>query len=286
LKETYQRYNVIPVYDVLNRTFEDYPLANKPIAMAHAERNLSTQHIIFLDSDILCWHEPTHFHLDPNIDLMLSPDGTKTVASSGPGDRYEEMWQNLYQLAAVTDPPWTTTHLTERQVRSWWITSVIVSRRSSGLMSKWLMLFDAAMHKNFFAPEASYLREQMTLCAIAAKTPHKFAELPITHNFPVQNFAHSTKRSHNPSNVCLWHYQPFLNRFYREFATKFDSIDGLDRKLEFAEVQIANLQQKYPKLLGLDEPLLQKWRRDLRIGPRVRAALGMEKPTDRLTEWR
>jgi hypothetical protein len=286
MKEAYKLYNVRPVYEVLNELYDEYPLANKPIVMAHAECNAPTKYLIFLDTDILCWREPTEFYPRTQIDLMLSPDATKTVASAGPGDPYEQMWQELLQLAGVTDPPWTTTHLTGQRVRCWWMSSVIVSRRASGFMRTWLKVFSASMNAEFFVPEAYYLREQMTICAISAKQHEKFAELPVSHNFPIQNFAHPTKRVFNPREVCLWHYQPFLNRFFRRFAEEFDAIKPLDSKLAFAERQIKALQQNYSRLLGLDETLLQKWRRDLRLGPRIRAALGSAKPTDHRTEWR
>lgn len=285
MQAVYKRYDITPVFDVLNENYADYPLANKPISMAHAERNLTAETIIFLDTDILCWTPPSHFTLDAHTDLMMTPDGTKTVASAGPHDRFEDMWQQLYSLGGVTDPPWTTTHLSEERVRSWWITSVIIGRRSSRLMAEWLTLFEASMRANFFVPEASYLREQLAMCAVAARC-ERFAELPVTHNFPIQNHKHRSKRFYDPAQMCLWHYQPFLNRFFREFAKKLDAVDGLDHKILIAQEAIVTLRDKYATLIGLDETLVQKWRRDLRIGPRVRSALGISKPSDFTTRWR
>src|SRR5262245_34444818 len=79
LKEIYRLCDVTPVYQKLNTDFVDYPLANKPIAMAHAERVLTSETLVFLDTDVLCWHPPTHFNLSNHIDLSLCVDGTKTV---------------------------------------------------------------------------------------------------------------------------------------------------------------------------------------------------------------
>ena len=54
-------------------------------------------------------------------------------------------------------------------------------------MDRWLDLFKKALRADFFVPEAYYLREQMTLCALAAAFQERFVELPISHNYPIQN---------------------------------------------------------------------------------------------------
>src|SRR5215469_3947656 len=43
MKAVYEQYNVRPIYETLNIDYADYPLANKPIAMAHAERALKSK---------------------------------------------------------------------------------------------------------------------------------------------------------------------------------------------------------------------------------------------------
>jgi hypothetical protein len=279
LKAVYERYEITPVYECLNEDWVDYPLANKPLAMAHAECTLSTEQLLFLDTDILCWKEPTEFLLAPSIDLALSVDGTKTISSSGPDDKYERYWQDLYAIAGVASPPWVTTTLSATRVRSWWISSIIPCRRDAGLMAQWLEMFKQVMRLDL-PGEMHYLREQMALCAIAARSQSKFASLALTHNYPVQNYGFYSARGIRPEDAVLWHYQPFLNKFFRHFAEEIDAIDSVDGKIASAQRRIADLRSRYHRLIGLDETLIQKWRRELRLGPRIRRALGRSKPTD------
>jgi hypothetical protein len=81
LKAVYEQYNVRPIYEHLNIKYADYPLANKPIVMARAERTLKSRILVFLDTDIVCWNEPTYFALPDKCDLSLCVDTTKTNGS-------------------------------------------------------------------------------------------------------------------------------------------------------------------------------------------------------------
>lgn len=281
LRAIYELYQIRPVYEDLNINFADYPLANKPIAMAHAERTLDSETLVFLDTDVLCWNPPTHFELAAGADLSLCVDGTKTVASRGLGDRYEPMWQTLYRLAGVTqEPPYVVTHLTSERVRGWWMSSIIPSRRRAGIMGQWLDLFQKVAREDFFVPEAAYMREQMTLDAVAARLAGRFAELPITHNYPVQNHDYYSRKGISPESAVLWHYQQFLNRFFRDLSQRVDAAPTVDAKLAVAESAVEKLRVHFGSLIGFDESLLHKWRRQLQLGPRIRRVLGRAKPSD------
>lgn len=281
LREIYRRYDVTPVEHDLNTEFADYPLANKPIAMRHAEAASDAEFLVFLDSDILCWRPPTAFELPDDKDLALCVDGTKTVASAGPGDIYEPMWRRLYALTGAEDPPWTVTQLSHERVRSWWISSIVVARRSAGLMARWDETLRQAIAADIFHPDAIYLREQMALCGVAAAAGERIADLSFSHNYPIQEHAGLRRRGLAPEDAALWHYQPFFNRFFAGFARRLDAAGGTDAKIALAQAEIARLRTAYARLIGLDETLLQKWRRELRLGPRLRRMFGVSKESDR-----
>ena len=160
------------------------------------------------------------------------------------------------------------------------MSSVVLCRRECGLMNRWLDVFRKALREDFFVAEANYLREQMTLCAVAAGVYERFLELPISHNYPVQNYDYYSGKGTSPDVAILWHYQPFLNKFFRSFAAQIDASISLTEKISIAESTIAVLRRNYPSLIGLDETFFQKWRRELRVGPRLRRALGVTKPGD------
>jgi hypothetical protein len=281
LKAIYQAYDVTPIYENLNVDFSDYALANKPYAMAHAERNLKSNTLVFLDTDILCWHPPSNFNLGHDIELSLCVDTTKTFASYGPGDSHEAMWNQLYHLGEVThEPPYVVTHLTRERVRSWWMSSVIPCKREAGLMNEWLKLFRKVAREDIFSPDAGYMREQIVLCVVATRVREKFKELPITHCYPVQNYDYYTRMGFSPEAAALWHYQPFLNRFLRKFAVRIDATPDISGKIVVAERAIEQLRVHYRSMLGLDESFARGWRRRLGVGPRIRRVLGVKKSTD------
>jgi hypothetical protein len=152
-------------------------------------------------------------------------------------------------------------------------------------MQRWLDLFKKALREDFFVPEAEYLREQMTLCAVAAGVYERYLELPISHNYPVQNYDYYSSEGTAPELAILWHYQPFLNKFFKSFAAQIDRSHSLARKISIAESAIDALRSDFPSMIGLDETFFQRWRRELRVGPRLRGALGVAKPSDELAKW-
>ncbi len=281
LREIYRDYNVVLVDEPINLDYNNYPLANKPLSMAHAEKNIRARFLIFLDSDILCWNEPKLFVLPKEKDLGMVIDGTKTVASSGPGDiKNETMWQYLYGLSDVKIEPYVTTLLTDEIVRGWWSSGVIICRSSANLMERWLAIFSKAMKTIPFIPEAYYLREQMTICAVAASAYERFFELPVSYNYPVQNFTHYMNRGTHPNAAILWHYQPYMNKAFRKLQESINGVRSKTEKVIIAEQFIEKVETKYQKMIGLDESVLSKYRRQLAIGTRLREFFNKYKNAD------
>src|SRR5688572_26639221 len=135
-RELMEHFEVRLIDEPLNAAHADYPLANKPIALAHAEAHATTEYVVFLDSDILAWQEPREFLLPDGVDIALVPDGTKTTASAGPGDRFEDYWMRLYELVGATARPFVTTILSKERLRGTWNSGVVPLRRSAGIDRK------------------------------------------------------------------------------------------------------------------------------------------------------
>lgn len=277
LREMMETLSIDYVDEPLNAAYADYPLANKPLALAHAEETAATDFVVFLDTDILLWREPRSFLLDDGIDVALVPDTTKTTASAGPGDPFEEYWMKLYDMVGATARPFVTTTLTKERVRGTWNSGVVPLRRSAGIAAQWR---DAMLRllRNDFAPAAAvYLRENNVLSAVAAARYERFLELPVTYNYPVQNW---DTMSPPPEEAVLWHYQPFLDRTFRRFAARIDAARSLRQRMALTEALVADLRVSYRKRIGIDETFAQSVRRRLRLGPRLRALVGRAKPSD------
>jgi hypothetical protein len=280
IREVMEHFEVKHITEPLNARWPDYPLANKPLALAHAEEHCGTDYVVFLDSDILGWREPSEFLLPDGVDIALVPDGTKTTGSAGPGDRFEEYWMRMYDLVGATARPFVTTTLTNEYVRGTWNSGVVPLRTRARIARHWRDTMIEMLEHDFAPREASYLRENNLLSALAAAYYDRYRELSVAYNYPVQNWDKMTAKGVAPEDAVLWHYQPFFDRAFRKFAVKIDAAQTLRERLALIERMVDDLRRNYRKRISTDEPLLRSLRRRLRLGPRVRKLLGRSKATD------
>lgn len=281
LKTIFARHHVTLVEEPVNQRYQDYPLANKPLCMAHAEAKLAHEYIVFLDSDILVWKEPAAFELPAGRDVGAVVDADKSMASSGDGDHNEVMWQRLYALLGGCADHFVTTTLSRERVRGWWCSGVIAVRRERGLMAQWLALFERALESDLFLPRATYLREQMTFSATLAKHAEIVENLAPIYNFHVQSEPKYVRECGlRASDAVLWHYQCFLDKAFARFRRRLDDVEDSFAKEAHAWGFIQKLRVHHARMLGMDEPFLKAVRRKLRIGIRLRAWLGRPSPTD------
>lgn len=280
LRELMDTWSVEYVDAPLNAEHADYALANKPLALAHAEETAGTEFVVFLDTDILVWSEPRKFLLDGSVDLALVPDTTKTTASAGPGDPFENYWAKLYGMVGATARPFVTTTLTGERVRGTWNSGVVPLRRSAGIAAQWRDAMLRLLREDFAPAQAVYLRENNVLSALAAARYDRFLELPVAYNYPVQNWDTLSGRGTTPEGAVLWHYQPFFDRTFRRYAARMDDAGSMARRIALTESLVADLRVNYRRRIGVDESFLQSVRRRLRLGPRLRALLGRGRTTD------
>lgn len=270
--------------DPLNTAHSDYPLANKPIALAHAEEHASTEYVVFLDSDILVWREPREFLLPEGIDISLVPDTTKTTASAGPADVFETYWTALYELVGATARPFVTTLLTRERVRGTWNSGVIPLRRTAQIAAKWRDGMKSLLANDFAPQDAFYLRENNLLSAVATAHYERFKELSFSYNYQVQNWDRMTALGIAPEDAVVWHYQPFFDAVFRRFAGRIDRARTIRERLALTESLVDDLRRNYRTRIGLDESWVQNVRRRAKLGPKIRRLLGRAKATESQTE--
>jgi hypothetical protein len=275
-----EHFGVRLIAEPLNAENANYPLANKPLALAHAEEHAETDFVTFLDTDILTWREPAAFLLEDGVDLALVVDGTKTSGSSGPGDPFEAYWMQLYDFVGATARPFVTTLLTNERIRGMWNSGVVATRRSAGIAVQWREAMLKMLANDFAPREAVYLRENHLLSAIAAARFDRFRELSFAYNYAVQNWDRMTAKGISPEDAVLWHYQPFFDKAFRRFAARIDDASSLRERLGLIERFTDDLRRNYRRRIGIDETWLRSLRRRARVGPRLRKLLGRSKPSD------
>jgi hypothetical protein len=279
-RELMEHFGVRLIDEPLNAEHPDYPLANKPLALAHAETHAQTEFVTFLDTDILAWREPSAFLLRDGVDLALVVDGTKTSGSAGPGDPFETYWMQLYDLVGAAARPFVTTLLSNERIRGMWNSGVVATRRSAGIAAQWREAMLQMLANDFAPPQARYLRENHLLSAIAAAHFDRFSELSFAYNYPVQNWDRMTAKGIAPEEAVLWHYQPFFDKAFHRFADRIDRASSLRERLRLTERFADDLWRNYRRRIGIDETWFRSLRRRTRIGPRLRKLLGRSKSTD------
>ena len=147
---------------------------------------------------------------------------------------------------------------------------MISTRRSAGLMADWLDGFHRSLQTVKFLPHAHYLREQMTISALALANYDSFHELPITYNYQVQNHGHFSARGTSPEDAVLWHYQPYFNKVFRKFGARVENEKRIAGKIALAEQFVDKIYNNYSKMIGIDESVLNVIKKKLNIGNRAR----------------
>jgi hypothetical protein len=160
---------------------------NKPLAMAAAEEEATTEQLGFLDGDVLVLGEPEEFALAPDEDFTAAaPD--KTLGSCGPGDVNEPYWEAVCALIDLVpdDLPWVTTHQENLRIRMYWQGGIFVYRRSTGFAKPYLDLFTLLNDSQVVSHASrSFFNDQMAITLAMVKEKLRWRALSWTHNFNV-----------------------------------------------------------------------------------------------------
>ena len=128
----------------LNSTCREYPPANRVFAGRHAEAHTDTDFIVVADSDTVWLDEP---ELPDDADAAVRPVDSKGSATRGPGDRFEEYWAWLAQIAGVPLDrlPWIRSTIGNEHIRASYNAGFTIVRRRMGILTRCADLFAASV---------------------------------------------------------------------------------------------------------------------------------------------
>jgi hypothetical protein len=173
---------------VLNTKYPDYPLANKPLLCAYAEQHVDADIIVFLDSDLVFFSEPTEFLLPPEYDIGIRPEHHQTIGSVGSSDPNEAYWLRLYHIAGVTDiDRFVTTTVDQKKVRAFWNSGVVAFRRSTGICAAWQRTIEQLVEVGTNITTENWYYEQSALSATICATTAKVFNFSPGYNYPVHS---------------------------------------------------------------------------------------------------
>lgn len=179
----------------LNKDFTDYPLANKPLSCAHAEKTCGTELLVFADSDQLILGEPNALLLDSDCDVSMRPVDVKNIGATDESDPNFKYWAQLYELMSVDQRKYVTTTVGQENIFAYWNSGLVVTKCKNSLFSDWEKNFRVVMSKEIRPNDGIFFVEQSVLAATICSTDLKLRALSNEYNYPVH--MHSGMQSPN-----------------------------------------------------------------------------------------
>jgi hypothetical protein len=240
----------------LNEKHAHYPQGNKPPVCAHAERTVSTEFIVFLDSDTVVLNEPRALLLPASYDIGLRPSDKVGVATSGPTDRNYAYWHQLYQLLSV-DPSLVgrvATTVDQQTIYAYYNSGVMSVRREAGIFRQWNDNYERVMTSRLKPRQGVFHTDQTTLAATLTQQQSAVEILPPTYNYPfhLHHNVPLATRIESLGQAPLLHYHKALH--YPAGESTLMSLAG-DEQREWLEEQIAYLRTVMPSTLPKQGPL-------------------------------
>jgi hypothetical protein len=222
--ETIQRLKSFDVQHqkiVLNNKYPDYPLANKPFLCAYAEQTIDAEILVFLDSDLVFFSEPTEFLLPQGYDVGIRPEHHKMIGSEGINDPNEEYWMHLYNLAGVKDlDKFITTTVDRKIIRPFWNSGVVAVRSSAGIFTAWQQTIEKLLEEGTSVNSKNFYYEQSALSATICAQVDRVWQFATGYNYPIHshNQIIAAERLDSLDRVICIHDHLFRSRTenYRE----------------------------------------------------------------------
>ncbi len=173
---------------VLNTKYPDYPLANKPLLCAYAEQTIDADILVFLDSDLVFFSEPTELRLPPGYDVGIRPEHHKMIGSEGPSDPNEPYWIHLLKIAgAKNSDRFVTTTVDQRKVRAFWNSGLVAVRRKAGIFTVWKQTIEQLLEEGVSITKENWYYEQSALSATICAVTDKVFNFSPGYNYPIHS---------------------------------------------------------------------------------------------------
>jgi hypothetical protein len=163
---------------------------NKAQAVMAAEREVTTDQILWIDSDIIFLREPNDLELPPGIDFAASAPDTGLIGSQGADDPQDAFWSRCANLIGqrVEGLPWLTTGDGHR-IRFYWNAGLYIYRRSSCFGREFTSDFERSMRARVARNHAQvHGMDQVILGLTVLRLGLAWRAIPDTSNFPVLSF--------------------------------------------------------------------------------------------------
>lgn len=219
---------VTHVHEPLNAQFPNYPLANKVVSAADAEKRSSAEWVVFVDSDKLILGDLSPL-LTSKSAFMARPVDKQNIAMRDFSDGEGEYWKAVYELLGVGDISHrVTTSVDQVPIYPYFNSGLAFARRDAGIFGNWLTNFTRIMEAGICPKVGSYFIEQSSLSATVLAMGVDFEVLPKHCNYPIHlhNQLPEQNRLHSLEEISTVHYHKIFERhFYDPWLKALEDFD-------------------------------------------------------------
>jgi hypothetical protein len=208
-----------------NNPYAWHHFTNKPEAVAAVEKEVTTEAIAWIDSDILFLREPEDLDLAPGVDFMASASDTGMVGSTGDDDPNDRFWQRSASVIGrkADDLPWLVTGDGHR-IRFYWNAGLFVYRRSTEFGQEFLSDLRSFLNQRVAKTHLQvHAMDQVVLGLTVIRLGLNWKAIPDSSNFPVCSFLPENYNSSKVTNVSVLHFHdsmspPLWDKFLQTIA--------------------------------------------------------------------
>lgn len=201
--------------------YEWNPYVNKLAAVKAVGEIADTEAVAWLDADLLIVGEPKELELGSNEDFLACPSDAAGT-TSGPGDSWEEYWQEVGKLQdiEVNELPWVQTHREGKRIRYSVNGGLFVYRTSTrfgdhyhDFCMRWLDAKLGSIHTKVF------FHDQQALSLVAIQRNLRTRNLSHSHNLEMASNIHAEwfRQEKLQSAKIVHHHDCMWPRFWPTF---------------------------------------------------------------------
>jgi len=276
--------NIQLMDEVLNEEFHSSPQANKIFITDWAERNLSEDILVFVDSDSVFLNEPINISRLKN-GIAACCAWAPGIASYGEADPADQIWQEAAKLCDIKlGEPTLRSLITQELMRPYFNTGLIATRRLVGVFSLWLDTYKKIMRSpiiarlmqtnyqiesKYFQPE--FFLEQFAFALAVMKSKADVETLDGHYNCPL-HYRSSLNAALSTADLSEFIHVHYINYLYwPSFLSSFDPpFDSSTRQFQFlasrTPIQPAQIAEWPPTFLDRFGREMNRWREGLRLG--------------------
>lgn len=219
-KKFFLKNDVTLISEILNIDHHDYPLANKIYASSHAERNIESEILVFLDSDIFFLDEPSEFLIPTGYDAVLRPVDSKNVGAENEEDPNWEYWRELYGITGVRDHSYINTSVDRKRILLYWNSGHMVVRKEKGVFQQWEENFHKVMRLGLRPGDGLFYVEQSVFAATVSALECRIKTFSPYYNYPIhlqQRIPDTDEKANSVHDIVSAHYHKiFRDGFARD----------------------------------------------------------------------